>query len=94
MRESIKSTVMTLLFSFSVVGALVVTDKTAIEMDQVNPLRQIKLEVTELNDGTIRLKDEDGKTYSFQAEDREILDKVEVGDTINVELEKENNESQ
>ncbi len=94
MKESIKFTVMSLLFSFSVAGALAVTDKTDIEMDQVNPLRQIKLEITEVNDRTIRLKDEDGKTYAFQAEDKEILNKVTVGDTIKVELEQKNDQSQ
>ncbi|MGH7889586.1 MAG: hypothetical protein ACRENF_03445 [Thermodesulfobacteriota bacterium] len=94
MRKSIISAVMTLAFAFSELSALAVTDKTGIEISQVNTLSEITLEVTDVKNRTIRLKDEDGKTYSFQTEDKEILDKVKVGDTIKVELEQKNDQSQ
>ncbi len=49
---------------------------------------QIMGEITEVQDETLKVEDESGKTHIFDITDQQMLDGLQVGDRVTVELEK------
>jgi hypothetical protein len=50
--------------------------------------QEIKLQVVDIKDNTLKLQDEKGKIHSFQVVDQRMLKKVQVGNTVKVKIEK------
>lgn len=49
---------------------------------------QIMGEITEMHDDTLKVEDESGKTHTFDITDQQMLEGLQVGDQVTVELEK------
>lgn len=79
-------------YSFSGVSAFAVEEQNTKQVSEIVASHEITLEVTEIKDRAITLKDEKGKIYSFETGDKKVLQKVEVGDIVKVKIEEGNEE--